>query len=40
MPKPKPNPKSFDRLLWKAADRIHGHLNPEKLLLTDLLFGL
>ena len=30
-------PKSFDRLLWKAADRIHDRLNPGKLSLTDLL---
>ena len=34
---PKPKPKSFDRLLWKAAARIHDRLNPGRLSLTDLL---
>ena len=32
-----PKPQSFDRLLWKAAGRIHGRLNPGKVSLTDLL---
>ena len=32
-----PKPQSFDRLFWKAADRIHARLNPGKLELTDLL---
>ena len=32
-----PKPQSFDRLLWKAADRIHGRLNPGRVSLTDLL---
>ena len=32
-----PEPQSFDRLLWKTADRIHNRLKPEKLSLTDLL---
>ncbi len=32
-----PKPQSFDRLLWKAADRIHGCLNAESPSLADLL---
>jgi hypothetical protein len=30
-------PKSFDHLLWKAADRIHDRLNTDNLSLTELL---
>ena len=31
-------PQSFDRLLWKAADRIHDRLHPRKPSLSDRLF--
>lgn len=32
-----PKPQSFDRLLWKAADRIHDCLNSEKPSMIELL---
>jgi hypothetical protein len=33
-----PEPPSFDRLLWKAADRIRDRLHPRKPSLSDQLF--
>ncbi len=33
-----PKPQSFDRHLWKAADRIHHRLQPSQPSLTDRLF--